>query len=66
MVTVLRIGLSSGGKLLRLGYNKLNPVGVQSPTDDKKDAHGFGKEVCLLARARIRSASLAVRDFIWL
>jgi len=23
---------------------------VQSPTDDKKDAHGFGKEICLIAR----------------
>jgi hypothetical protein len=32
------------------GYNKLNSVGVQSPTDDKKDVHGFGKEICLLAQ----------------
>ncbi|MCR5517608.1 MAG: hypothetical protein K6F17_03455 [Lachnospiraceae bacterium] len=31
-------------------------------SDDKKDAHGFGKEVCLIARDRIRRASLAVRD----
>ena len=25
-------------------------VGDQSPPDDKKDAHGFGKEICLLAQ----------------
>ncbi len=31
-------------------------------TEGKKDAHGFGKEVCLIARDRIWRASLAVRD----
>ncbi|MCR5517100.1 MAG: hypothetical protein K6F17_00845 [Lachnospiraceae bacterium] len=25
-------------------------VGAHSPTDNKKDAHGFGKEICLIAR----------------
>ncbi len=32
----------------------INSVGVYSPTDNKKDAHGFGKEICLITRDRIR------------